>query len=139
MKVFMWVALTILALFAVGVIVPDIEETDTTESTSTTEEAPKSATLEVEKLEENEGGTLHEASFEEWSSATDQNRLATAMDWTSAVTNEVELETLGDVGIKEKANELVKCIARSAEEQEDLSGTPAARLGASCIVLLEWK
>lgn len=64
-----------------------------------------------------EGATLHKATFKEWKSATDQNRLATAADFLAATTWKDALKKPSDFDkLKIKAAVLVKGINESVPE-----------------------
>lgn len=85
------------------------------------------------------GGTLHEATILQWKTATAQNKLATAADWTTGVIGQSEFERLGLDGVKEMAQSLVDCIDGSIEGLRDSDSSSAREVGGLCIWSMHWK
>ena len=80
-----------------------------------------------------EGGTLHKSTVAEWRSASSQNRLATAADFTAAILKDT---STFDEALRRTPAMLV-CIneaskARSVDTQE------VATVAAACAILLGW-
>ena len=77
------------------------------------------------------GGTLHQSTSTEWLAGTEEDRLATAADWTTAVTewnSEEELRML--------AEELTTCVTGSIVEDVEFQ---SSELAAICAVLMGWE
>ena len=78
-----------------------------------------------------DGGTLHGATVEEWNSADNANRLATAGDWVTTLTG---WETLEEA--REKAEDLRTCVNESAAESPP--ELKVAELAVACKILMGW-
>ena len=83
------------------------------------------------------GGTLHRSNLATWSSASDQNRLATSADYTTAMMKgRKDWRSMEEV--KAWARQLQRCIDEVAVDRS-LGSLSASEIGASCAILLGWR
>ena len=90
------------------------------------------------------GGTLHDATLEEWSQADASNRLATAGDMTFHLKNVSDAEFAAMVAegndlaaLRPAAAELVACLDEVATGEAELV-PGVAQTAAACAVLMGW-
>ncbi len=67
----------------------------------------------AEKAEWYEGGTLHAATIISWRTASDENKLATAADWTAAAVGDTRVKSMHH--LQRDANEVVLCVDKVLE------------------------
>lgn len=81
-----------------------------------------------------EGGTLHRATYRQWSRATPRNRLATASDWAAAALGAERVRPIGMDGLKVYATSIVTCVnnARTPEVMEN----EVAEFAAVCMIMM---
>ena len=80
-----------------------------------------------------EGGTLHDSTLGEWRSASSQDRLATAADFTAAVLKDT---STFDEALR-RTPAMLNCINEVAEDPR-LDTQETATIAAFCAILLGW-
>ena len=81
-----------------------------------------------------EGGTLGEATIEEWSSATERNRLATAADWAARYVEGADISTEPRDRLFPLSLAFRMCVDLHAPEVPDPEDTMAITVGLACAV-----
>lgn len=89
------------------------------------------------KVEWFQGGTLHGSTVGEWNAASYRNRLATAADWTTGIIGQAEFERIGLSGVRQKAEELVKCVDGSISDLSGAESLSATEIAAMCATLMK--
>lgn len=84
------------------------------------------------------GGTLHSSTIGKWKEGSEQDRLATAADWTFAVIGQDKAVSHGFDGLRDMAEELVICVDTSVEGLDEVNGLASSEIAASCAILLGW-
>lgn len=83
------------------------------------------------------GGNLHRSNLATWSSASDQNRLATSADYTTAMLDgRKDWDSLEEV--KVWAKQLQVCIDEVAADRS-LGSVSTSEVAASCAIVLGWR
>ena len=80
------------------------------------------------------GGTLHRATYGQWSRGTPRDQLATASDWAVKILGEPRVMQIGMDGLKVYAANLVTCV--NAAGTRSVMNHPVTELVAACSVLL---
>ncbi len=82
------------------------------------------------------GGTLHNATVQEWKHASYRNRLATCADYISSTSEGEKLEREEGVdAIKMRAMNLERCITEATEGEHE-ANLKVSQMAAICIVLI---
>jgi hypothetical protein len=84
-----------------------------------------------------EGGTLHQANGQQWRSASDANRLATAGNWVVGMSKQFRTPVNSMSQAKLLSYQLVTCVTNAVSGPGG-SNQPVSEMGAACMYTLGW-
>ena len=86
-----------------------------------------------------EGGTMHQASVQQFLQADYTNGLATVADWVGATVGDAHISQLNMAEYKQASNEVLVCVAQATQGVEEWQNQQAGLVALMCMQQLQQK